>query len=167
MNEPKCPYCGETMDFDADSVHIWMKCNNCLASSPKLYRPDWRNPEFPFASWSDFWEKCKEIAARKAMCRPLQKPLTLQEVLDVDDCVLSSWWEVKRYPEPYSYVECNPAEVYGGLIDGYDSEKANPRTHVREAGDDWCFPVDEYNKTWRCWATKPTDEEREAAPWEE
>ena len=25
---------------------------------------------------------------------------------------------------------------------------------------------DGYNKTWRCWASKPTDEERKAAPWE-
>lgn len=28
------------------------------------------------------------------------------------------------------------------------------------------FFCDDYGKEWRCWATKPTDEERAAAAWE-
>lgn len=27
------------------------------------------------------------------------------------------------------------------------------------------FECDEYNRTWRCWTTKPTDVQREATPW--
>lgn len=28
------------------------------------------------------------------------------------------------------------------------------------------YDVDQYGKTWRCWAEKPTEEERQAAEWE-
>lgn len=28
------------------------------------------------------------------------------------------------------------------------------------------FECDEYNQTWRCWTERPTNEQREAAPWE-
>lgn len=43
----------------------------------------------------------------------------------------------------------------------------------RNSGEDfilWYCQIDEkdqYNKTWRCWLSKPTDEERRAAEWEE
>lgn len=70
MNKPRCPYCGQAMRLDADSVHIWMKCDNCLSCSPKVYRPDYNNSEFPFSSWSDFWNRCRELAADEAMRRP-------------------------------------------------------------------------------------------------
>lgn len=33
-----CPWCGEEMRFDADSVHVWYKCDNCFAISPKAIR---------------------------------------------------------------------------------------------------------------------------------
>ena len=33
-----CPWCGEQMRFDGDSVHVWYKCDNCLAISPKARR---------------------------------------------------------------------------------------------------------------------------------
>ena len=35
---PKCPWCGAEMRFDADGIHVWFKCDNCLAASPKAYR---------------------------------------------------------------------------------------------------------------------------------
>lgn len=28
------------------------------------------------------------------------------------------------------------------------------------------FECSEYNQTWRCWTSRPTDEQREATPWE-
>ena len=43
----------------------------------------------------------------------------------------------------------------------------------RNSGEDfilWYGQIkekDQYNKTWRCWASKPTDEECKAAPWED
>jgi len=27
------------------------------------------------------------------------------------------------------------------------------------------FRIDKYNKTWRCWTQRPTEEQREATPW--
>ena len=28
------------------------------------------------------------------------------------------------------------------------------------------YDLDDYGKTWRCWTSRPTDEQREAEPWE-
>ena len=37
----KCPYCDIVMVLDYDSVHAWMRCNVCLSTSPKVYKPEW------------------------------------------------------------------------------------------------------------------------------
>ena len=28
-----------------------------------------------------------------------------------------------------------------------------------------CCRIDKYNKGWRCWTQRPTDEQKEATPW--
>lgn len=33
-------------------------------------------------------------------------------------------------------------------------------------GGVWLFTKDDYGKTWRCWTSRPTDEQREAVKWE-
>ena len=32
--------------------------------------------------------------------------------------------------------------------------------------NEWYVYLKNYNKTWRCWTARPTDEQREATPWE-
>lgn len=152
-NEPKCPYCGEPMRLDADSCHIWMKCESCLSCSPKVYRPDWNNSEFPFAGWSDFWCKCKEIVQEVALRRPLQKPLTKEEIFELiaSNEEFVTWNEYKKegllFPQIWS-----DGEVISDVMCPIATDK---------------IVWDTYGKTWRNWASRPTDEERAAAPWEE
>lgn len=31
---------------------------------------------------------------------------------------------------------------------------------------EWWYLIEDYGKTWRCWTSCPTDEQREATPWE-
>lgn len=51
-NLPDCPWCGEKMRFDADSVHCWFKCDNCLAASPKALR-EWDVAKSTKDNWTD------------------------------------------------------------------------------------------------------------------
>lgn len=141
----QCPYCGEEMRFDADSVHVWMRCDKCLAHSPKVKRPDYHNTEFPFESWAAFWAHCRELAEEAASKRPLRKPMTLEEANKSDHPV---WMEFKDYRTANGWQEGMysalhwVARVYAGL--------KNPVFGVH----------------YRPWAFKPTDEEMDAAAWE-
>ena len=47
-----CPWCGEKMRFDADSVHCWFNCDNCLAASPKALRA-WDVAKSTKDNWAD------------------------------------------------------------------------------------------------------------------
>ena len=47
-----CPWCGEQMRFDADSVHVWYKCDNCLATSPKARRL-WDDSKTNQENWNE------------------------------------------------------------------------------------------------------------------
>ena len=93
-------------------------------------------------------------ALRDAMDRPMQKPLTLEEANraswvyfeekdngpikhDIWPCVIWS-----RGPG-YSFVDID--HLYRKMI---------------------YFKTDDYGVVWRCWASRPTDEERSAAAWE-
>lgn len=34
--------------------------------------------------------------------------------------------------------------------------------------DNWNdYPISQYNKTWRCWTSRPTDEQRKAVKWDD
>lgn len=152
MNEPKCPYCGMPMcgySREYGLARIQVKCTNCGACGPtaEIGR---RQP------WNYTRERLKaeeDKADEAAMRRPLQKPLTLCELsalIDTDDDVVT-WCE-----------SCIDAHAYANIwYQGKCIDRDGDTLDVR------LMAFDAYNKTWRCWATRPTDEEREAAPWEE
>lgn len=155
MKQPeiKCPYCGAIMSFEADSCHLWMKCDFCLSASPKAEKPNMPNGDFSAIGWAIYWAKCEEIAKKAALRRPLQKPLTLWELHELID----SGDEVVIYIETDNHVETYANIIYGmNIFDRYGETE----------GVDF-LRFETYGKTWRAWATRPTDEERAAAPWEE
>lgn len=78
--ELKCPWCGEEMRFDADSVHCWYKCDHCLAASPKVERV-WDTTKHAIANWDENlkravaclkrvpqWNSVKENPPREGEC---------------------------------------------------------------------------------------------------
>lgn len=79
-----------------------------------------------------------ESALATALARPLQKPLTLEEAKKE----LALWFEYQA--NTFNTSACLYPELYSS---DYRAES-------------------KYGIGWRCWATKPTDEEREAAKWE-
>ena len=87
-------------------------------------------------------------ALRDALDKPMQKPLTLEDVLKIDDYG-EAWWVEYEAGFVTPTILNNDYHQYGEqILDGFTFELAD------------------YGKTWRCWANKPTDEEREAAAWE-
>ena len=90
-------------------------------------------------------------ALRDALDKPMQRPLTYDETLVAEDPV----WVESEIPgvmDDWFYV-------YGG-----DDEEAELLGFGDE--ENWIKVKAMYNRTWRAWASRPTDEEKEAAAWE-
>lgn len=143
MKQPeiKCPYCGTTMILERRcSMGMFYNCpnSNCLSVSPYVRRKD----------GEDTPALCYEAALR----RPRQNPLTLHELLEMIGPGLEAvtFCEGKSFGQTYATIW-----IGGRVIDALGIE---PKENIS---------FDSYGKTWRAWATRPTDEERAAAPWEE
>jgi hypothetical protein len=91
-------------------------------------------------------------ALRDALDKPMQKPLTLEEATGSDWTV---WIEIEGWEHSQA------CDVWiSEKLDGYAKVALigqSKRAHVA---------LERYGKGWRCWASRPTDEEREAAAWE-
>ena len=146
-NKPTCPYCGSPMykriiPFVDGAWGGKYDCGNskCGISSP--YVESYNQNE------------CRKLAYEAALKRPLQKPIPPLEIFQNHyqiPCWLERRGEIRISPE----VLDKDSVGYFGKIDSriwIDYKKMKP---------------EEYGKTWRCWRTRPTNEELEAAAWEE
>lgn len=79
----------------------------------------------------------------------VQEPrvMTLEEALGGDEC----WVE-------YPNGGC-------GYADCYLSYTGNGADIYRTMQHDLNVALKDYGRTWRCWTSRPTDEQREAEPW--
>ena len=104
-------------------------------------------------------EEVRYLIAHGVTVRTMRKPLTVEELMEMPGSV---WYENDTVIAPMmvsnqkSFSVLYLKDVVFGLY--------------RSAGFN-CFgslelPVSDYGKTWRCWAEKPTAEERMAAEWE-
>jgi hypothetical protein len=98
----------------------------------------------------------------KEVCNAVLTLLKAQEprVMDADEIVLSAdpskWLWVERKGD-YCAEAFKAGKTIRGLI-YFDSE--TPGAFLD------CEHPDEYGKTWRCWTSRPTDEQREAVKWD-
>ena len=95
-------------------------------------------------------------ALRDALEKPKNRPITKQEILEsiqVIPCVI----EEKKFGLIYGDVLNYDSDIkkYFGIL--ATLSWAVGRTE---------YDIDDYGKTWRAWAFRPTDEERSAAAWE-
>lgn len=96
---------------------------------------------------------CELEAFKIANKRPLQKPLTLEEVKEQ----VSVWIE---YSEKVKFMRCTEPVLYicsGGGKSCFDEGYS----------EQFRLENKEYGEMWRCWERKPTDEEMSAAKWNE
>ena len=92
------------------------------------------------------------LLAHGVYVRESQKPCKFEEISLCDYCWIEHKYEIYTSVE-IACVLCKTSEYFGIDFVGLGS----PITHRKEL----------YNKTWRCWAEKPTEEERRNAKWEE
>lgn len=130
----------------------------------KVYCP-WCNSEmvksgFGVADWF-CCVKCKATSPREigiedayaaAMRRPLQKPLTLEEACGSEEPCVYVEFKGSEYIKAGDCV-LSPCAKY--IVD-ITMIGINAVGHFKDA---------DYGRVWRCWATKPTQEEREEAKW--
>lgn len=118
------------------------------------------------------WESCEAFVNQKveipkdlalAVIRMLaaQEPrvMTLEELATAQKTPV--WRETKRAHK----------DLYNGWMLAYDIQRGQGITGTRQGmtepnGRIGWYKLDDYGKTWRCWTSCPTDEQREAAPWE-
>lgn len=138
--KPKCPYCGGEMRIErAHESGLSYACPTCWSESPfVVYKP-----------CEDTATICYEAAFR----RPLQKPLTKEELL----ALIDTNEDVVTYCEAIGDDHAYATIWYQGKNIDRDGEAIE--------NDDLTWFA--YGIRWRAWATRPTDEERAAAPWEE
>lgn len=143
-----CPWCGAEMKEHltcASGGHpAWLnyKCKNiwCSAVSP--------------------YGDTREEAKAKALHRytPPLKPMTLEEVREKDDEEL--WVESRERGSGHMQGYCE-LSIFSSF-NGYE------RFDFYPCGSDIAYDYKprDYNRDWRCWERKPTNEERSAAEWE-
>lgn len=91
------------------------------------------------------------LIAHGATVREMQKPLTVEEAIRALDIV---WFERKH---GYATLPCVTVIEADCVI----VSMVKPGYNLR-----MLRTIKDYGKTWRCWAEKPTDEERKAVEWE-
>ena len=91
-------------------------------------------------------------ALRDALDKPMQQPMTLEEAINSEWTV---WVEINGSKKPIAGDVWISKRLEGYAMFAFVGETS--RSHAA---------LDRYGKGWRCWASRPTDEEREAAAWE-
>lgn len=109
-------------------------------------------------------------ALRDALDKPMQKPLTLEELGQYEDKPVfvevgfrkPNWDRPKITHKKWYLLRWfgKGAEQYRNYIDFVTTCIPDNDGCYHER-----FRRTQYGKSWRCWASKPTDEEREAAAW--
>lgn len=106
------------------------------------------------------YTKCFEHLLRDALSLlKAQEPrvMTLEEIEDALDNVV--WLDIpgaENLADGFSLIMAY-SRKYGFVL--LDSPFGDNPSQDR-------FEYTDYNKTWRCWTARPTDEQREATPWE-
>ena len=156
-NTPRCPYCGDRMDLhilphttEHELISAWYQCVVCESTSPRL--------EFPGDASYDKVEDLM-LAAVSHRAESKNRVLTYDEL---GSHVGLMWFEFIRPDYGGKRIRGLPVYNYGDYNFQTDETPDNPLTKKDiEAGRR------KYNKAFRCWLRKPTDEETRSTPWEE
>ena len=136
------------------------KANKITATLKLVVTEEFYDDEASEETLRSYVEQCLEEAGFSAEVGlfKVQEPrvLTLEETEACEDSV----WLEKNIPE---WEEPIPVLV----------NETNKYLDTFTSRSGWRFQGEksrgygEYGKTWRCWSARPTDEQREAVPWDE
>ena len=157
-----CPYCGSEMGFGTEhkfpnQLYFIARyiCTECGATSPRQVHTD--------------HERAKELTKEAALKRfkPLQQPLPWAKVIElgkhphtilwIEASTHESHYVSEGWYEPFTQGEVDKNGVFRFTdnIKFYRPGRDNPHEFLSTL----------YGVEFRCWATKPTEEERKAAEW--
>lgn len=118
-----------------------------------MQRFDWQiapETEYKIIINANLEEVVDALISHGVTVREMQKPLTLEELRRIEEQPVWCETEATR----------TPCVVKRSLIDKEDA--------IFYALGSECpifFSIETYGQIWRCWAEKPTEEERKAAEW--
>lgn len=143
---PKCPI-GHEMELIQVAAGGWRYgCIRCATS--------FKARKSTSCGWLSPIKSTKERAYKAAIMRPLQKPIPPSEIF-YQSYQVPCWLERRNENRVSPEVLDKDSVGWFGKIESriwIDYKKMKP---------------EEYGKTWRCWLTRPTNEELNAAAWEE
>lgn len=143
---PRCPWCGESMYLWDGLWACYYICKKCESRTPRILVQ-----ESDYCRITDSEAKRRAYAAAMKRAEPMLKPLTLKEVLMLPDVI---------------YTENRFGDIEPKIPYSIDNLFDSNKTYINFT-DESLITLSDYNKTWRCWLRKPTDEERVNAAWEE
>ena len=151
-DKPLCPYCGPWNGHPDGVEMIAIKSPRFLPDNTRILGTFYK---CPCCGARSPWEHMQDVAFASALRRfqPMQRPLTLEEARALEEN--PKWVEIREESDNcqsgWSIASCE-----------YDYKFYYER--FRTMG---YLAIDKYGKTWRCCRTRPTDEERAAAKWED
>lgn len=141
MNNPKCPYCGQTMTaaepfFDkfSDSYSTYAKCWRCGSQGPMVK--------------SSTASGAANRSMKHALHRPQQKPVRWQQL----ETLPVVWLEEK---DERAVIPVFPCPVKDQSVMCFLTQDQEFVTAEKA----------DYGKRWRAWAAQPSQEERSTAKW--
>lgn len=156
---PKCPYCGEAMNYQFDSSLMnnkekiiyrgYFYCPKCHSRAPAISE----------LSELETMERVEDKAYLMATARfePKNRVLTLEEVeayCEGGADATPLWYERKDHSDINRWM----------VIDFPELSFANASTVKYLVNSRLFGPT--YGEKWRCWLRKPTEKERRETPWE-
>jgi len=122
--------------------------------------------------WDDYSAETEQIRkeAEKRIREAYQIAITAlinQEprILTLNEVKRGDPKEDMEYLFPVFLERCDRNYIVSRLIDLYESE--NEYVIMSCGRNDWEeYRYEDYNKTWRCWSTEPTEEQRKAVKWD-
>lgn len=108
------------------------------------------NPYLDVMYPGDYEKAARDMISHGVTVKAMQKPLTVEELKRMEGSPV--WCETEATK--------TPCVVKKSMIDNVDAI-------FYALGSEYpiFFNVDGYGQIWRCWAEKPTEEERKAAEW--
>ena len=137
---PRCPYCGAEMFLCPKwAGYLEFLCPKCKSSSPKC------------ETVSEVWE----TTANRA--KPASRALKPEEIEKAEVIWMEEMLDGQALPVVAMLV-------YGKVCDDANSYCPCIAFASRD-GEITDYPLEDYRKNWRCWLSKPSEEERASRPW--
>lgn len=137
---PRCPYCVTEMFLCPKwAGYLEFLCPKCKSSSPKC------------ETVSEVWETTVSRA------KPASRVLKPEEIKKAEAVWMEETLDGQALPAVAMLV-------YGEVCDDANSYCPCIAFASRD-GEITDYPLEDYKKNWRCWSSKPSEEERASRPW--